>query len=171
VLGDPVNLVDPSGEFWNFIIGAAISVVFEVYDEYKKGTLGLNWRTAGRIGYAALTGAWGGFAGKLSGAIIRGALSGMANNTYQQLDSCNKWDWGAFVGSGVGGAIGGAFGDVGEKIGKSILKDPLRRSIRNTIIPGAYSKLPNYGLTGAVIGGVSGSYMGNSVGQKIDNKW
>ncbi len=113
-LNNPMMYTDPSGEFWNLIIGAALFNWVANGAEYSGEGLGhlavggaagaagygagqLVARAVGTIGFAggAMTGAAGGFAGGFVGG------------------AGNAWAGGASFGQGLGqGLIGGGFGAV-----------------------------------------------------------
>jgi len=125
----------------NFAIGAAFGMGFEIYNQWNNPSYNL-----GKIGMAAMSGAWGGFA------------TGMANNSYQKLtdkDPCKEFD--VSDGDVIENRLGGA----------SVLRNPIERAIRR-IIPGAYPNGANYGTASAVIGGAVGESSATSTSTSID---
>ena len=152
---DPVNFIDPTGEFvfLPYLIGAAINMGFEAYNQYQTGNFSL-----GRLTMAGLTGAYGGFGGSLLGALLRGGLANAANNAYQQLDNdCNKpFDRDLFWRSALYGAGGGSLGYAIGKAGKNLYRpyDIIGKPI-NKLPP------PHYGPEGTAIGAAAGGILGN----------
>jgi len=117
-----------------------------------------------------MSGAWGGFAKGIGGAVIRGAAAGMANNSYQQLtdkDPCKEFDVSDVIENGLGGVVGAGLGGAIGNAGASVLRSPIERAVRRTI-PGAYPNGANYGTAGAVIGGAVGESSATSTSTSID---
>ena len=65
---DPVDLVDPTGEFWNFIIGAGLSAGLDLFIQLANNGWNIhcvNWYSVGAsAALGALGVRWGGAAGK-----------------------------------------------------------------------------------------------------------
>ena len=68
VLQDPVNLVDPTGEFWNFVLGAVLGAGFDLLLQLANNGWNIhciNWYSVGAsAALGALGVRWGGVAGK-----------------------------------------------------------------------------------------------------------
>jgi hypothetical protein len=119
---------------------------------------------------STLAGVWGGFATNVGGAIARGTVAGMANNTYQQLTnekSC--FDWSDVLDNGLGGALGAGLGGGAVNIGSSILRSPIQREI-GRFIPGAFPNGATYGTAGAIAGAALGEGVASSSANSIDQK-
>jgi len=86
-MNDPVNLVDPSGQFIINIVGAAIG--------------GASGFVSGFVAGAQAGNIWAGIAGGVAGGIVGGIVGGVGGYVFSPKV-------GAIVGSIVGGVIGGA---------------------------------------------------------------
>ena len=68
VMNSPVNLVDPNGEFWNFIIGAGLGAGLDLFIQLANNGWNIhcvNWYSVGAsAALGALGVRWGGAAGK-----------------------------------------------------------------------------------------------------------
>ena len=148
VLGNPVNLIDPTGEFG--IFGAIIGAGFEAYNQINRGKFDpLKLLVAGAMG------AVGGAGSGLISSTLLGAVAGAFNNLFQQDQDhhgcINGWE---VVRSGLLGATGGVFGEVAKKIGSAIARTGPRTA---PIFRGDAS----YEGLGSNIGAVGGGYIGN----------
>ena len=144
VLNNPLKYTDPSGEFWNIVIGAAIGGI-------------VNWATHGfqfnakGLGYFAVGAAAGALtamgAGGVSSALAGGSFSAGALGTTAALSVGSGFASGAVVGA-AGGLVGGFTTGFGNSLvdGKNI-GDSFKNGIRDGGI-GA--------ITGGIIGGVAG---------------
>jgi RHS repeat-associated protein len=142
VLNNPLKYTDPSGEFWNIVIGAAIGGV-------------VNWATHGcqfnakGLGYFGVGAAAGALtamgAGGVSSALAGGSFSAGALGTAAACSVGSGFASGAVVGA-AGGLVGGFTTGFGNSLvdGKGI-GDCFKNGIRDGGI-GA--------ITGGIIGGV-----------------
>ncbi len=108
--GDPVNLIDPSGEFLNFIVGVAIGTAFNVAQQwYEKGFDCIDW---GEVGLSAVAGATGSFYGKIASELIRGRIiSGVLNSRVgRAIDETAT--------NAIDGAVSGAVSEFGGQVYK-----------------------------------------------------
>ena len=99
--GDPVNYVDPNGEFVHIIVGAVVgAVVGTVNGAIQCTAPGSN----GKCGRSVSIGFLGGAAVGAAAAATGGAATGLAGLAFES----------AAVGAVVGGAVGGAVGSAGQ---------------------------------------------------------
>ncbi len=102
---DPLNKMDPTGEWVWVAVGAVISGGVQAYDEYRRGTWN-SWEGAGRIAVATAAGAvGGGAAGAIGRQIIgRGAAAiagrAAANATVGAATGAGQTEGNARIGSG-----------------------------------------------------------------------
>jgi RHS repeat-associated protein len=158
--GDPLNGIDQDGEFWNFIVGAAIG-----------GTIGY-------ITHGVSTGDWtsedalkAAAAGALAGAITGGIGSlgtGLATNVaYGTMGSLTSYTFntvifndGNFTAGGIAGAaLGGALG--GALPGVNAVEGGVFKNVSHEL---AYSA-----GKGALVGGLSGGFGAAFDGRSIKN--
>ncbi len=90
---NPIKNSDPSGEYCvpclTAVAGAIIGAGVNAYDQYKSGDLGLNAKSLGRIGTAALA---GGIAGSGFGGIGVAVIASAGGEAADQLISTGKVD-------------------------------------------------------------------------------
>ena len=120
--GNPVNRVDDGGEFWHFIVGAAVgglvSGTVSAVSQYIT-TGSINWKT---VGVNAVAGA-------VSGALTTtgiglwtsiGANAGLGSATYisDQIVNGDKITFDGLLTNAIAGGIGGAIGGSGANTKK-----------------------------------------------------
>jgi RHS repeat-associated protein len=144
VLNNPLKYTDPSGEYWNIVIGAAIGGV-------------VNWATHGcqfnakGLGYFGIGAAAGALtamgAGGVSSVLGHGSFVAGALGTSAAAVATSSFATGAAIGA-AGGLVGGFTTGFGNSLvdGKGI-GDSFKNGIRDGAI-GA--------ITGGIVGGVAG---------------
>ena len=122
VRNDPLNAVDPSGQFINFLIGGAIGfsvdlaaqlIISGSYD-YRQGLLA----TASGVVTSGVSAAVGGTALSLGGQLVANAAIGAAGNTAQTA-ALNAWS-GQNASLGQAALLGAGFGAAGYSVGRGV---------------------------------------------------
>jgi RHS repeat-associated protein len=132
---NPINRVDPTGEFWNIIIGAVAGAIIGGVVAALTGGDVLAGAASGAVAGAIVGATFGLAAAAGLGAVgttvamaIGGAVAGAASYTteyaVQKAEGKDvKWDWGEFAFSvGVGGALSAGGYGAGRYLGKVFAK-------------------------------------------------
>jgi RHS repeat-associated protein len=146
--GDPVNYVDPNGEFVHIVVGAVVGAVVGTVQGIVSCTapgggscgksVGVGFVGGAAVGAAAAatggaaSGAIGGLGGAIIGGAAGGAVSGAGNYATQNLANGTdmSWDgawnstWKGALSGAVSGGVGHGLGSLGEAFGGS-WKNPL----------------------------------------------
>jgi RHS repeat-associated protein len=80
--GDPLSYTDPTGEFWNYVIGGAIGGGIDLASQLIQN--GGNWRCI-NLGQLAASTALGALGGGLGGRALTSGLRGLSNTTKGQI--------------------------------------------------------------------------------------
>jgi RHS repeat-associated protein len=132
---NPINRADPTGEFWNIIIGAVAGAIIGGVVAAVTGGDVLAGAASGAVAGAIVGATFGLAAAAGLGAVgttvamaIGGAVAGAASYTteyaVQKAEGKDvKWDWGEFAFSvGVGGALSAGGYGAGRYLGKVFAK-------------------------------------------------
>jgi RHS repeat-associated protein len=150
---NPLIHTDPLGLWVPQLIGAAVNLSFEGYQQYQSGQI-----DGGRLFMAAATGALGGFGSTAAKAIFFGAAAGATNAAYQEAAGGNTdcIDSSKVIRSA---ALGGAGGLVGQRIGK--LGQNIYKAPNTTVFDPSVKVSVNYGTHGSAVGAALGGIVGN----------
>ena len=164
VLNNPFKYTDPSGEFWNIVIGAAIGGVF------NWASHGFQFNAKG-LGYFAVGAASGALtamgAGGVSSALAGGSFSAGALGTSAAMSVGS-----GFYSSGTVAAAGGLIGGFTSGLGNGLVDgQSFADSFKMGIRDGAIGTI-TAGLVGGAIGGFDALSQGrdfwSGAGQTID---
>ncbi|MBK8455198.1 MAG: RHS repeat-associated core domain-containing protein [Thiofilum sp.] len=158
VMNNPLKYTDPSGHFFNFIIGAIIAIVASQSDNKYIQALGM------AAGMALMGGAFGG--SLFSHAIGNAAAAGFVQG-YATTGSFKGAMQGAFYG-GLSAGIAGFIGHSG--VFKTIYSQGLAHGVAQGVISNLRGGSFKSGFVGGIIGkasGVATSGMGGTSGMAI----
>ncbi len=151
---NPIMVIDPDGEFWHILIGAAIGGIINVvqnWDNIDSFGDGLKY-----FGVGAASGAAVAATGNLA---LGGAITGLGNGLIQGQSGGDLLA--STVMGGLTAQIGGALGNkvVGPLVNKLGI-GKLTQNISNVYLKNAL----NYGVTNSLTGGITGGTMSSLTG-------
>ena len=164
VLNNPFKYTDPSGEFWNIVVGAAVGGVF------NWASHGFQFNAKG-LGYFAVGAASGALAsmgaGGVSSALAGGSFSAGALGTSAALSVGS-----GFYASGTVAAAGGLIGGFASGIGNGLVDgQSFSDSFKMGIKDGAIGAVTG-GIIGGTLGGIDAMSQGrdfwSGAGQTVD---
>ena len=157
----PLMYVDPDGEFWHIIIGAAVGGIVNLATNWKN--IDGFWQGMAAFGAGAASGALTaafGYAGALAGGAITGATNNLISQTGKNFSGFNNVNWGQV---GLNAGVGGIAGVAGYGAGKWA-----SNNIGNVLINGFNIASPVLkGAISGAVGGAAGGYAGGFVGGLI----
>ena len=180
---NPISRDDEDGEFWNFVIGAAVGALIgataATIDVIRSGEE-LNIKAVGKIGISALAGAAGGLMAASGAGLVAqigvGALIGGAESVgYQMIDN-GKVDSMKLTVDVLAGAAGGLIGGSGAINGSKYMTQQASRFVSKAGTSGIktagkyfYKMTANYskGFVSKTVYGLAKGFVGNSIVKKL----
>ena len=180
---NPISRDDKDGEFWNFVIGAAVGAVIgaalTAVDILSTGGE-LNGAAWAKIGISALAGAASGLmAASGAGLVVQmsaGALIGGAESVGHQLIDNGKVDSMKLTVDVLAGAAGGLIGGSGAINGSKYMTQQASRFVSKAGTSGIktagkyfYKMTANYskGFVSKTVYGLAKGFVGNSIVKKL----
>lgn len=151
-LNNPLKYTDPTGEFWNLIIGAVIGGIVN----WATHGAEFSWEGLGYFGIGAAAGALGaGIGGGISSAIAGGSFGSGFMGTFAACTATSSFISGAAIGGGAGLSSGFIAGTGNGLMGGQKFGNALKSGVRDGIIGGVTG-----GLIGGFVGGIDAAIQG-----------